>query len=191
MNQTVYSEQARIYDHQLINAAYKGDLVAVKEALHNGANINHREGETALVFAIQFNRKEVFDFLIDQGVDIHLADDFGWTPLLEAANYCRCDMLFTLLTKGSDVNVENNDKNTALLISAMRADYYSVKVLLEKGANVEHRNKDGVTVIDFAKEVGKLDVIKLLESDYQKSFLEDKKLQERINYQEFEQGMMF
>ena len=71
-------------DHQLIEAAYQGDLDAAKKALDSGANVNAADeyGNTALMLAAEASpatNDHVVKLLLEKGADADARDPSGLT----------------------------------------------------------------------------------------------------------------
>jgi ankyrin repeat protein len=73
-------------DHQLIVAAEQGDPGAVRRILHEGANIDARDGRqrTALMAAVQTNHVAAAKALIEAGADVNAKDEINDSPYLLA-----------------------------------------------------------------------------------------------------------
>lgn len=68
--------------------AINGDKVKISRLLAASADINIRNkaGESAMMVAETFNQYDVILLLIEQGADIHLKDNFGWTLAHQVQN---------------------------------------------------------------------------------------------------------
>ena len=64
-------------------AAYDGNMEAVKHHLDAGADVNVKDvvGETPLHVAALMNNAEVAELLIDEGADVNMKNEGGDTPL--------------------------------------------------------------------------------------------------------------
>lgn len=101
---------------ELIEAAKRGDIDAVKKILNPGkvigkpvlpADVNYRDEQnrTALHWAARTGNKELVLFLIDEaGSDITAEDDQGFNALNHATNANKLDIQALLLTLGSPVD---------------------------------------------------------------------------------------
>ncbi|MBN2315392.1 MAG: ankyrin repeat domain-containing protein [Sedimentisphaerales bacterium] len=92
-------------------AAYLGDLNKVKNFIKEGAAINEKgpADGTVLHFAAAGGQKEVMEFLLAQGADIHARAIEDMTPL-HIAVLCSNDkdVIELLIDKGADVNAYAN-----------------------------------------------------------------------------------
>ena len=74
-------------DRALLDAAWDGNIEAVKQHLDAGADLNAKEedGETPLHAAVFKGHKEIVELLIEKGADVNAKAGFGSTPLHDAA----------------------------------------------------------------------------------------------------------
>ena len=105
----------------LSEAAFTGDIAAVKQGLAGGADPNAKDPQS------------------------------GNTLLAVAALMGHTEIVTLLLEHGADVNARNRDDGTALHAAAFLGRTETVKLLLEKGADTTLRNNMGGTAIAGAK----------------------------------------
>ncbi len=93
-------------DQQLMQAAYKGNLNEVNEALAKGADVKARGqlGDTALNEAAEQGHFEVVERLLAAGSDIENLGGADKTPLMNAAFAGHADVVQLLLEKGARVS---------------------------------------------------------------------------------------
>lgn len=151
-------------NQRLMDAATAGELTAVTQALHDGANINvtigggNYDGCSALMMALMRQRFDVADYLIDQGADInhkrpaqHTPDTtHGQTPLWWAANHGHMALAQKLLGKGADVNTADHHGSTPLTTAASSGHLEMVRFLVESGADVHAQIYDGRKAFNLA-----------------------------------------
>ena len=119
----------------LVDAAEKGNLEAIKSCFENGADVNGHE---------IFTRT---------------------TALIEAAKNGHADCVkVLLLAKDVDVDAKNKNGNTALIISAGKGNANVVKQLLAKRADVNEKTNGGVTALWIATHEGHNDIVKILKA---------------------------
>ncbi len=123
------------WNQELLRAANKGDLEAVKNALANKANIEVRSqtGATPLMLAALACNKEIVEFLIKNKANVNAVGNKGHTALMFA--------------------VPNGDTETSKSI---------LKTLLENGARIDARNAYGETVLGDAAFQGKKELTEYL-----------------------------
>jgi ankyrin repeat protein len=137
------------YDRTLLmRAAATGDLVAAKELLARGADVNAKNADdyTALMSGAFYGNAEIVEFLLDNGADVNARHKHGLTALIEAAKQYMdagdviadyIDTVEALLKKGADVSVRDRDGNTALTYSekyGLRNKQEIVRLLRNAGA---------------------------------------------------------
>ena len=57
---------------------------------------------------------------LDDGIDINLKDEFGYSPLHKAVNSRHLGMVDILVAEGADVNTKNNYESTPLHIAVSK-----------------------------------------------------------------------
>jgi len=142
-----------------------GDVEGVKAVLRSGMFIDLNE---AFHRALWNNNREMIEFLLEKGADIHTYGDFA---LREAASNGKTDQVRFFLDKGANVHAYED----RALRSAV-GDYVPteiVKMLLDAGANVHANNDEAICT---AARYGRTDVVRLLlkaEGDFWPGRLDD------------------
>lgn len=138
---------------ELVVAAYKGDLAAVRALLAKRANVNARNsgGVTALVASPWGGNVDVTKALIVAGADVNAVDNDGGTALLAAAGTPHTDIVRVLIEAGADVNA--SDGTTPLIQAALNGQLEQVQMLLARHANVNVKNSLGQTALMVAGPV--------------------------------------
>ncbi len=101
----------------LHEAAWSGDVEAVRELIESGADLNVREpagGSSPLITAATFGQAEVARLLIEAGADLDQQNNEGSTALIAAAFFAREEIVAALLDAGADKSIRNNAGSTAL-----------------------------------------------------------------------------
>ena len=126
---------------QLVQAAERGKLTEVQNALNDGADVNAKNtfGLTALMMAsycgyTNGNYAEVVKLLLDKGADVNIKGKEGLTALMEASSGVYAEVVKLLLDKGADINVKNSKGETALVIAKDRGQKEIVGMLERTGA---------------------------------------------------------
>jgi ankyrin repeat protein len=161
----------------LFYAVRKGDLKSIRAMLARGAkvNIRDREGQTALVFAIDTVPERalvltIARMLIAAGADVNLKANDEAVPLQLAVYEFedkRGELVRLLLAAGADANAKDNYGTTVLMHAIHGATQEAtlinnVRQLIRAGAQVNIRNKLGQTALSIALENNNDDLIKLL-----------------------------
>ena len=120
---------------KLLDAAYNGNEMQLKELLSKGTDIETRDynfnGETALMYA---------------STEGHL------------------DLLKILLDNQADINAEDYSKSTPLHLASFNGHLSIVENLVEEGADINSQDKWGNTPLDLAKQYCELDIANYLQS---------------------------
>jgi ankyrin repeat protein len=134
----------------LIGAAYKGNLVRMKQLLVAGAaDTDHY----LFRWAATNNEVGVFKLFLKREPDVH-ADD-NWV-LRNAAKYGHLEVVKLLLEAGANVHAKDDE---ALRNAAKYGNTEVVKLLLEAGANVHAVNDEALRT---AASNGHAEIVKLL-----------------------------
>jgi len=104
---------AKAPDISIQEAAYEGNIEAVKQHIADGADVNaeNQHGLTPLEAATAGGHKEIVDLLIANGANVNAKYDFR-TPLHEAALAGHKETVELLIAKGANVNVKMKNGET-------------------------------------------------------------------------------
>lgn len=93
----------------------------------------------------------------------------------------------------SDVNACGKDGGTALfwLLRGFSPNTNLFKFMLESGANLDVIDTNGLTVRQIAEMKNPNDILALIDNGYQKSFFEDRRLEQSIRSSEKHELMAF
>ncbi|KAL3968178.1 endophilin-A [Sarotherodon galilaeus] len=155
---------------ELFEACRSGDLERVRK-LVTAENVNSRDTagrkSTPLHFAAGFGRKDVVDFLLQNGASVHARDDGGLISLHNACSFGHAEVVSLLLHHGADANARDNWNYTPLHEAAIKGKIDVCIVLLQHGAEPTIRNTDGRTALDLADASAKA----VLTGEYRKDEL--------------------
>ncbi|KAK9965131.1 hypothetical protein ABG768_004240 [Culter alburnus] len=139
---------------ELFEACRSGDLERVKK-LVCPENVNSRDTagrkSTPLHFAAGFGRRDVVDYLLQNGADVHACDDGGLISLHNACSFGHAEVVNLLLQHGADANSRDNWNYTPLHEASIKGKIDVCIVLLQHGAEPTIRNTDGRTALDLAE----------------------------------------
>jgi ankyrin repeat protein len=125
----------------LVDAAEKGNLEAIKSCLENGADVNGHElftRTTALIEAAKNGHADCVKVLLHaKDVDVDAKDKNGYTALIISAEKGFANIVTQLLAKGADVNEKTNGGVTALWIATHEGHHDIVNILKAAGARVD------------------------------------------------------
>ena len=176
-----HKQQQMVRGEELVAGAYNGDLVAVKNAVEQGAPLgfvvefddeeNGYVGQrfNALHAAASSGNEPVVKYLLQEGLDINTQTPQGWTPLFVSARDGQAGVAKLLISRGADLNLQTNLGATALMMAATqpfekqkdRLDL--VEYMLRRGADTNLTDKYGHTALYYAQKHGSEAVVKLLE----------------------------
>ncbi|HCO96842.1 MAG TPA: hypothetical protein DIU00_23365 [Phycisphaerales bacterium] len=177
-------------DYPLIYyAVWNEDLDTVKLLVAKGAkfDVTVLNDQTAFHYAVEQGSRDIAEFLVskgidastfhvaagmgdvarvkgfvEQGADINVRDELGWTPLYWAASLGQIEVAKLLIDKGVDVRTAATDGGTALYQAAQAGDNELVELLLSKGADVKAKDKRGNTPLFGAASAGRSETVELL-----------------------------
>lgn len=99
----------------------KGDLNAFTQMLDQGYDVNSSEakdfGSSLLQLTIRYDRREMFEILLQRNADINHVDLVGWTPLMECIIDDRPSYAQTLIEKGADLSIANKRGVNAMMLA--------------------------------------------------------------------------
>lgn len=151
-----------------MSAAERGDILAVKALLEQGANVNARRtgGWTPLMLAAEGrvseggmlgryrpasadNRIETVRILLAGGADVNARDRYGATVLMRTVDSYDPPLTIVerLIQAGADVNLRDHNGTTALIRACDRGATFVVEKLLETGADVRPRDRFSRTAL--------------------------------------------
>jgi ankyrin repeat protein len=134
---------------QLVSAAARGDVGAVRRLLADGAPVDtrDRDGRTAVTAAALGDHVDVARVLIDAGADVDLQDAERNNPLLLCGVTGNVAMLREVLRADPDVRLTNRFGGTALIPASERGHVAMVRALLRTDIDVDHVNRLGWTAL--------------------------------------------
>ncbi|XP_015262135.1 PREDICTED: tankyrase-2 isoform X2 [Gekko japonicus] len=155
---------------ELFEACRNGDVERVKR-LVRPENVNGRDTagrkSSPLHFAAGFGRRDVVEYLLQTGANVHARDDGGLIPLHNACSFGHAEVVNLLLRHGADPNARDNWNYTPLHEAAIKGKIDVCIVLLQHGADPVIRNTDGRTALDLADPSAKA----VLTGEYKKDEL--------------------
>ena len=136
-------------NQQLIAAADRGDLKAVKQLLAQGADVRAQDdrGRTALIAAAYRNDLAVADALIQAGADVNVQDKTKQSAYLIATSDGFVELLKLTLQAGADVQRTDSFNGTGLIRAADRGHVEIITELLKTDIKIDHVNNLGWTAL--------------------------------------------
>ena len=168
----------------LLEAARNGQAGVVEYLAGIGADVNTKystemgsqENEySALMLASVRGDVDTVNVLLQAGAKVNAKDSHDRTALIMASQEGHADVVEVLLGAGADANMKSKAGMTALLATAKYGSGPDVaRVLIENGAKVNAKDGNwfsGKTVLEIAEEKGDVGLVRLLESDLEKTDL--------------------
>lgn len=124
-------------------------------------NINHinQDYETFLHLIIPKNKIESVKFLIKNGIDVNVKDNFGLTALMLACKHGFSDIVNELLKTDVNLDIKTNNDNTAIEFAVYNKYFKIYQQLKPKIKDLNIKNKKNQTLIHTAIKVQNHEVI--------------------------------
>jgi ankyrin repeat protein len=151
---------------EIHKAAKDGDLETVKSLLAKDPkllNAGNKFQQTALAIASYSGHKEIVDFLIEKGADIHKKDKFGAMPIHMAVVKGHIDIVKKLVAKGADITAKTVNGKVPMQL-AFEGEYTNIiELFLDRGISINTPiNDPDRTLLHKAAIMGKTKVANLL-----------------------------
>jgi len=129
----------------LMFAISKGMDTKIINQLINDVTVNQRDdqGNTPLLYAVNYNQPQILKSLIAAGADPLQAKPRGLTPLMYAAKRGYANMVINLAQIEGTVNQQDDSKRTALFYAVTFNQPKIKEILILSNADVNHRDKFG------------------------------------------------
>ena len=149
----------------VLDAARRGDVAAVRALIRGGADVNARQpsGATALHWAVRRDSIDIASALLRAGAKPNVTNEYGVTPLMLACVNGSVPMIRALLDAGGDPDGALPSGETPLMTAARTGSLEGVEQLLARGAKVNAREHDSrQTALMWAVSEGHRSVAHLL-----------------------------
>lgn len=170
-------------------AVFIGNMEIAKLLVDNGAKLDAKDqdGWTAIRHAASEGNRELVEFfaskstevstlhiaacvgdlagakrLVEEGTDVDIKDEFGWTPLYWAASTGQMEVAEFLIAKGANVQAKTNNEETPLHQASKSGVEKLVELLISKNADVNAKDKSGNTPLHNATSSGNRVIVELL-----------------------------
>lgn len=154
---------SEVLDQEMVTAAEKGDLEAVKKALDAGANPSAMGPNSGALHCAAFNGHEaVVALLLEKGAKLDEKDKQGYYPIHLSVSRGHVIITEKLLAVGADIEALTPQKGTPLHIAAASNYATIIPVLIKAGANIGARDVNGLTPLAAAASLGNVEVVRLL-----------------------------
>jgi ankyrin repeat protein len=92
--------------------------------------------------------------LVDNGADVDVKNNEGFTPLMVVASSLQSRLLEKMVKKSKNIDVVDDNGRSALIKSAMCGLKENVEILLQNGANKDITDLTGWSAKDYIKLMG-------------------------------------
>lgn len=149
----------------MFRTACQGNLVRLDSMLSNKSiNVKDSRGRSLLHWAVACKKKNVFDFLIDKGIDINSTDNFKRTPMHVAVQFNNAAYL-EFLMKLQQSDLWKSEHGASLLeLAVLNNNEVALKRLVAVGININSTNTRGSTPLEIAQRLEAHNLSKLLRS---------------------------
>ena len=141
------------------------DIKSVKNYIDAGYDLNKQDDDsyTVLMYAIIYDKYEIFELLLNAGANINKQNNGGYTALNLAVLKDNYKIVKLLLNAEADIDKQTNDSgDTALINASFYGRIEIVKLLLNAGANIDKQNEDGDTALILAANRNNKKITELL-----------------------------
>ena len=100
--------------------------------------------------------------MIEQGVNMNVFDDTGYSPLHYACGFDYHDLVKLLLNNGVDINIKNSARVTPVMTACQNRRHDIIILLLNNGADVHNKDNHDTTLMHLVCFNGYIDIMKIL-----------------------------
>jgi len=150
----------------LMTAVIHASEEMVRIVLESGARVKIKDnnGWTALYHAAAGINPEEVKLLIKYGADVDSENKNGFSIIHAAAMMGSDEVLKLIIDNGGDIERKEVESKMTPLFAAIETNkILNVKLLVSKGANVNVKEYFGMTTIEYAKSMGRNEIVKILE----------------------------
>lgn len=174
------AEAAKAFYKDAVASIMEGDVAELKKLVSSfldntdGVTMEdileqfHSEGKTILHLAASSGHVNVVTHIISESKDprrlVNLADNAGFTPLINATISESIPIMKMLINLGANVNARNNDGATAAHFAAGDGAVERLQILCEAGADLTLLSQSG-TPLHWASGKGHVDALSYLISE--------------------------
>lgn len=152
---------------RLAKAVKEGDVVAVRKLIAEGADPNARVpsselGRTPLFLAVEADKPEVTEALLQAGANPAIADENGDAVIVAAADHERIRHARILMAHGVSIDSRDRSGMTPLMRGAPYEKGPDVQAMVDLGADLNLADAEGYTALMIAAKAGNQAAVKVL-----------------------------
>ncbi len=121
-----------------------------------------------IVLTAALGYTNIVKILLENGANVNLQVQNGYTPLHHAAENGHVDTIEMLLEHGADIHQETDFGDDALLLAAASHEIEALEVLAASGADIENINKDGKSAWHYAIDAPNQELLEVVVKWYMK-----------------------
>jgi len=153
-------------DTALVWASSMNNFEIVKILLEKGADPD-KGNFTPVMWSAFHGNVQMLKLFLEYRANLNSRTHEGWTALMWTAEKGNIQAMWELLRRGAKVNMQNNTGQTALMFASRSGNIATVGLLLKKGGDSSIVDFDKKTALDYAKNFQHMDVIRLLEKEFE------------------------
>jgi ankyrin repeat protein len=153
--------------HRIYSAASSGNLKALSRLIEKGGDVNScsikNSNCTALHVASYCGYEDIVNYLLENGADVNLGNDLGYTPLMASSRQGYIKIVDLLIKYGANINQLDKEGFSALVFAAGYSENSKVtSTLIKNGADINSKTITGTTPLSLAIWFGLTENVKLL-----------------------------
>ncbi len=150
---------------ELMRALVAEDVAYFEQLFSTGADPNVIVPNSGKTLLMEAKSVELVALLLSSGADPNQQDEKGGTALHHAVIQGNGSMIIpVLIENGAKINAVDGNGVTPLVYAVVNDKPDLVELLLRLGAKPDIETRDGQTALDWAEELGFVDIIELLEA---------------------------
>ena len=143
-----------LFGQNIHRTACQGNLTRLDSMLTNSSiDITDNRGRSLLHWAVACQQKEVFDFLVQKGINIEAIDNQGKTAIHIAVQFGNEEFFDYLINLQSGNDWQSTYAGSLLELAVLNKDTFFLNKLIASGVNVNLPNKRGSTALEIAERI--------------------------------------
>ncbi len=151
---------------KLMELIKNGSSIEIIQSNLAGINFDQEtdsNGDTLLMVAIEIERKDVVELLLQNNTNVNISKENGMTPLMIAVINGNNEILELLIRKDAHSINDSDIYGFTALLYAIKFQYLDcVNTLIKNGADINYLNSSGTTPLLGAIQSSNIDIVNLL-----------------------------